>query len=163
MDDKVKDLVKTSLDKVKELSDADTIIGEPIKLDEVTIIPISKVSYGFAAGGSDLPSKTSSGLFGGGTGGGVTIQPIAFIVVANGDVKLLQINQDKSSTGAIVNLVPDLFDKVQGLFNKKKSDDEPIMGITPEIDTEGLNLSLDDEPEKNEKPKNTTGTTEFDF
>lgn len=159
MDDKVKDLVKTSLDKVKELSDADTIIGEPIKLDGVTIIPISKVSYGFAAGGSDLPSKTNSGLFGGGTGGGVTIQPIAFIVVANGDVKLLQINQDKSSTGAIVNLVPELFDKVQGLFNKKKSDDEP-MGITPEIDTEGLNLSLDDEPEK---PKKSTGTTEFDF
>ncbi len=159
MDDKVKDLVKTSLDKVKELSDADTIIGEPIKLDGVTIIPISKVSYGFAAGGSDLPSKTSSGLFGGGTGGGVTIQPIAFIVVANGDVKLLQINQDKSSTGAIVNLVPELFDKVQGLFNKKKPDDEP-MGITPEIDTEGLNLSLDDEPEK---PEKSTGTTEFDF
>lgn len=159
MDDKVKELVKTSLDKVKELSDADTIIGEPIKLDGVTIIPISKVSYGFAAGGSDLPSKTNSGLFGGGTGGGVTIQPIAFIVVANGDVKLLQINQDKSSTGAIVNLVPELFDKVQGLFNKKKSDDEP-MGITPEIDTEGLNLSLDDEPEKTKK---STGTTEFDF
>ncbi len=159
MDDKVKELVKTSLDKVKELSDADTIIGEPIKLDGVTIIPISKVSYGFAAGGSDLPSKNNSGLFGGGTGGGVTIQPIAFIVVANGDVKLLQINQDKSSTGAIVNLVPELFDKVQGLFNKKKSDDEP-MRITPEIDTEGLNLSLDDEPEITKK---STGTTEFDF
>ena len=125
MDDKVKDLVRTSLDKVKELSDADTIIGDPIKLDGVTIIPVSKVSYGFAAGGSDLPSKSSSELFGGGTGGGVTIQPIAFIVVTNGDVKLLQINQDKSSTGAIVNLVPELFDKVQGLFSKKKADDEP--------------------------------------
>ena len=70
MDDKVKDLVRTSLDKVKELSDADTIIGDPIKLDGVTIIPVSKVSYGFAAGGSDLPSKSSSELFGGGTGGG---------------------------------------------------------------------------------------------
>ncbi len=161
MDDKVKDLVKTSLDKVKELSDADTIIGDPIKLDGVTIIPVSKVSYGFAAGGSDLPSKSSSELFGGGTGGGVTIQPIAFIVVANGDVKLLQINQDKSSTGAIVNLVPELFDKVQGLFSKKKSDDEPL-GVTPEINTEGLNLSLDDEPESN-NGKKTNGSSEFDF
>lgn len=161
MDDKVKDLVKTSLDKVKELSDADTIIGDPIKLDGVTIIPVSKVSYGFAAGGSDLPSKSSSELFGGGTGGGVTIQPIAFIVVANGDVKLLQINQDKSSTGAIVNLVPELFDKVQGLFNKKKSDDEPL-GVTPEINTEGLNLSLDDEPEAN-NGKKPNGSSEFDF
>ncbi|MGN0604301.1 MAG: GerW family sporulation protein [Oscillospiraceae bacterium] len=161
MDDKVKDLVKTSLDKVKELSDADTIIGDPIKLDGVTIIPVSKVSYGFAAGGSDLPSKSSSELFGGGTGGGVTIQPIAFIVVANGDVKLLQINQDKSSTGAIVNLVPELFDKVQGLFSKKKSDDEPL-GVTPEINTEGLNLSLDDEPESN-NGKKPNGSSEFDF
>lgn len=160
MDDKVKDLVRTSLDKVKELSDADTIIGDPIKLDGVTIIPVSKVSYGFAAGGSDLPSKSGSELFGGGTGGGVTIQPIAFIVVANGDVKLLQINQDKSSAGAIVNLVPELFDKVQGLFSKKKVDDEPL-GVTPDIDTEGLNLSLDDEPETTNKKPNSS--SEFDF
>lgn len=162
MDDKVKDLVRTSLDKVKELSDADTIIGDPIKLDGVTIIPVSKVSYGFAAGGSDLPSKSSSELFGGGTGGGVTIQPIAFIVVANGDVKLLQINQDKSSTGAIVNLVPELFDKVQGLFSKKKADDEPL-GVTPDINTEGLNLSLDDEPETSDNSKKTNSSSEFDF
>lgn len=161
MDDKVKDLVRTSLDKVKELSDADTIIGDPIKLDGVTIIPVSKVSYGFAAGGSDLPSKSSSELFGGGTGGGVTIQPIAFIVVANDDVKLLQINQDKSSTGAIVNLVPELFDKVQGLFSKKKADDEPL-GVTPDINTEGLNLSLDDEPETNTSKKSSS-SSEFDF
>lgn len=162
MDDKVKDLVRTSLDKVKELSDADTIIGDPIKLDGVTIIPVSKVSYGFAAGGSDLPSKSSSELFGGGTGGGVTIQPIAFIVVANGDVKLLQINQDKSSTGAIVNLVPELFDKVQGLFSKKKADDEPL-GVTPDINTEGLNLSLDDEPETSDNSKKSKSSSEFDF
>lgn len=162
MDDKVKDLVRTSLDKVKELSDADTIIGDPIKLDGVTIIPVSKVSYGFAAGGSDLPSKSSSELFGGGTGGGVTIQPIAFIVVANGDVKLLQINQDKSSTGAIVNLVPELFDKVQGLFSKKKTDDEPL-GVTPDINTEGLNLSLDDEPETSDNSKKSNSSSEFDF
>lgn len=162
MDDKVKDLVRTSLDKVKELSDADTIIGDPIKLDGVTIIPVSKVSYGFAAGGSDLPSKSSGELFGGGTGGGVTIQPIAFIVVANGDVKLLQINQDKSSTGAIVNLVPELFDKVQGLFSKKKADDEPL-GVTPDINTEGLNLSLDDEPETSDNSKKSNSSSEFDF
>lgn len=162
MDDKVKDLVRTSLDKVKELSDADTIIGDPIKLDGVTIIPVSKVSYGFAAGGSDLPSKSSSELFGGGTGGGVTIQPIAFIVVTNGDVKLLQINQDKSSTSAIVNLVPELFDKVQGLFSKKKADDEPL-GVTPDINTEGLNLSLDDEPETSDNSKKSNSSSEFDF
>ena len=121
MEDKVKDLVGTAMSKIKELSDAATIIGDAIKIDgNITIIPVSKVSYGFAAGGSDLPSKTSTGLFGGGSGGGVTIQPLAFIVVANGEVKLLQINQDKSSAGAIVNMVPELFDKVQSLFSKDK-------------------------------------------
>lgn len=124
MDDKVKDLVNSAMGKIKELSDVDTIIGDPIKIDgDITIIPISKVSYGFAAGGSDLPSKTSTGLFGGGTGGGVTIQPIAFIVVAHGDVKLLQLNQDKSSAGAIVNMIPEIFDKVQGMISKDKKKD----------------------------------------
>lgn len=128
MEDKVKDLVSTAMGKIKELSDADTIIGDPIKLDgNVTIIPVSKVSYGFAAGGSDLPSKSSSGLFGGASGGGVSIQPIAFIAVSDGDVKLLQLNQDKSATSSIVNVVPELFDKIQALFSKddkknKKSD-----------------------------------------
>lgn len=126
MDDKVKDLVGTAMNKIKELSDADTIIGDAIKIDgNITIIPVSKVSYGFAAGGSDLPSKNGSELFGGGTGGGITILPLAFIVVANGDVKLLQLNQDKSSAGAVVNMVPELFDKIQGLFGKDKKKDKP--------------------------------------
>ena len=69
MDTKVKDLVSTAIGKIHELSDADTIIGDPIKAgDDITIIPVSKVSYGFAAGGSDLPSKNDKELFGGGQG-----------------------------------------------------------------------------------------------
>ena len=127
MDDKVKDLVNTAMGYMKELSDADTIIGDPIKLDgDITIIPVSKVSYGFAAGGSDLPSKTNAALFGGGSGGGVTVQPIAFIVIANGDVKLLQINQDKSSAGAVVNMIPQIFDKVQAMVSKDKKPEEQV-------------------------------------
>ena len=127
MDDKVKDLVNTAMGNMKELSDADTIIGDPIKLDgDITIIPVSKVSYGFAAGGSDLPSKTNAALFGGGSGGGVTVQPIAFIVIANGDVKLLQINQDKSSAGAVVNMIPQIFDKVQAMVSKDKKPEEQV-------------------------------------
>lgn len=137
MDDKVKDLVNTAMGKIKELSDADTIIGDPIKVDgDITIIPISKVSYGFAAGGSDLPSKTSTGLFGGGTGGGITIQPLAFIVVAHGDVKLLQLNQDKSSTGAIVNMIPEIFDKVQGMISKDKKKETAQPEAAPDITIE---------------------------
>ncbi|MCL2053440.1 MAG: GerW family sporulation protein [Oscillospiraceae bacterium] len=123
METKVKDLVQSAISKVRELSDADTIIGKPIKVDDsITIIPVSKVSYGFAAGGSDLPSKSNNELFGGGSGAGVTIQPIAFLVIGNGDVQLMQISSDSSAAGAIVNLVPDLISKVQSLFTKKKDD-----------------------------------------
>ena len=70
MDTKVKDLVSSAIGKIHELSDADTVIGNPIKIDGgITIIPVSKVSYGFAAGGSDLPSKKEKQFFGGGRGG----------------------------------------------------------------------------------------------
>ena len=74
MDTKVKDLIASSIGKIHELSDADTIIGDPIKVDgNITIIPVSKISYGFAAGGSDLPSKNDKELFGGGSGAGMSI------------------------------------------------------------------------------------------
>ena len=121
MDTKVKDLVSSAIGKIHELSDADTIIGDPIKVDEnITIIPVSKISYGFAAGGSDLPSKNDKELFGGGSGAGVSIQPLAFIVIANGDVKLLELGSGNSPANAIVNAVPELFTKIQTMFSKKK-------------------------------------------
>ncbi len=123
MDTKVKDLVATAIGKIHELSDADTIIGNPIKADgDITIIPVSKVSYGFAAGGSDLPSKNDKAMFGGGSGGGVSIQPIAFIVIANGEVKLLELGTGNSSANAIISAVPDLISKVQTMFSKNKKD-----------------------------------------
>ena len=72
----VSDLLGISMEKIKEMADVNAIIGDPIKLDDgTTIIPISKVSYGFASGGSDLPSKYDKNLFGGGAGAGVSIKP----------------------------------------------------------------------------------------
>ena len=121
MDTKVKDLIASSIGKIHELSDADTIIGEPIKIDgNITIIPVSKISYGFAAGGSDLPSKNDKELFGGGSGAGMSIHPLAFIVINNGEVKLLELGSGNSSANAIVSAVPELITKIQGMFSKKK-------------------------------------------
>ncbi len=121
MDTKVKDLIASSIGKIHELSDADTIIGEPIKVDEnITIIPVSKISYGFAAGGSDLPSKSDKELFGGGSGAGMSIQPLAFIVINNGEIKLLELGSGNSPANAIVSAVPELITKIQGMFSKKK-------------------------------------------
>lgn len=140
MDTKVKDLVSSAIGKIHELSDADTIIGDPIKIDgNVTIIPVSKVSYGFAAGGSDLPSKNDKELFGGGSGCGVSIQPIAFIAVSNGEVKLLELGSGSSPANAIISAVPDLITKVQSMFSKKKDGEEDEAADAPEIEKADIN------------------------
>jgi len=137
MDTKVKDLIASSIGKIHELSDADTIIGEPIKIDgNITIIPVSKISYGFAAGGSDLPSKNEKELFGGGSGAGMSIQPLAFIVINNGDVKLLELGSGNSPANAIVSAVPDLITKIQGMFSKKK-DGETTTDATSDTSESG--------------------------
>ncbi len=120
----IKDLMGVSMEKIKEMVDVNTIIGTPIQSpDGTVIIPVSKVSFGFASGGSDLPTKNTNDLFGGGAGAGVSIQPLAFIVVSNGDVKLLQMSVDAKLPNAIVNLVPEVFDKVQGLLDKGKKEE----------------------------------------
>lgn len=133
MDTKVKDLITSAFGKIHEMSDASTIMGEPLKLEGgITIIPVSKVSYGFAGGGSDLPSKTDKELFGGGTGAGISITPIGFLVVNKGEVQLMQINQDKSPSAAIVNMVPDVINKVTAMFKKDK--DSAENGETDDIE-----------------------------
>ena len=88
----IHDLMGVTMEKIRDMVDVQTIIGDPIvAAPGITIIPISKVSYGFASGGSDLPAKNNpKDLFGGGAGAGVSIQPVGFLVVQDGDVKLLQ-------------------------------------------------------------------------
>ncbi|MGN0654732.1 MAG: GerW family sporulation protein [Oscillospiraceae bacterium] len=120
-DHPISELMGISMDKIKEMVDVNTIIGNPIQSPDGTIIiPVSKVSFGFASGGSDLPTKNQNELFGGASGAGVSIQPLAFIVVSNGDVKLLQMSVDAKLPNAIVNLVPEVFDKVSNLIDKNK-------------------------------------------
>lgn len=91
--------------------------------DGTMILPVSKVSFGFASGGSDFPSKTPKELFGGGSGAGVSISPIAFLIVSNGGVKLLQLaSQENNVTDRIINALPEVLDKLQEMFKKEKSD-----------------------------------------
>ena len=126
-ENKVNNLLGVSMDKIKEMVDVNTVIGDPITApDGTTVIPVSRVSYGFAGGGSDLPSKAQpeKGLFAGGSGAGITIQPIAFLVISNGNVRILQIEPYVSSVDRVVASVPDVVDKIAGLFNKDKKDKE---------------------------------------
>ena len=125
-DQSAEKILASTIEKVRDLVDVSTIIGEPIKVDDdVTIIPVSKVTYGFASGGSDFPSKSNVELFGGAGGAGVTINPVAFLVINKGEVSLKHITAADNAAERAVNLVPEMFDKVTNLMNKnKKSDDE---------------------------------------
>lgn len=118
-------ILASTIEKIRDLVDTSTIIGEPIKTDDnVTIIPVSKVTYGFASGGSDFPSKNNNELFGGGGGAGVTITPVAFLVVNDGEVTLKHITAYDNAAERVVNLVPEMFDKVTGLVNKVKKENK---------------------------------------
>lgn len=120
-------ILATTIDKIRDLVDTSTIIGEPIKTGtDVTIIPVSKVTYGFASGGSDFPTKNNNELFGGGGGAGVTITPVAFLVINNSEVSLKHITAYDNAAERVVNLVPEMFDKVTGLMDKVKKDNTPV-------------------------------------
>ncbi len=110
----------SALNSLRSLVDVNTIIGDPITVaDGVVILPVSKVSFGYASGGSDLPAKTTD-LFGGATGGGVTIQPLAFLVITKDGVELLQLQTAENTGDRIVNAVPGLVDKLLSLVKKDK-------------------------------------------
>lgn len=131
MEHPIGSLMDTTMNKIKEMVDVNTIVGEPIvSPDGTLIIPVSKVSYGFASGGSDLPTKKENkDCFGGGSGAGVTIQPVAFLTVYKGDVKLIPVEKYDGTTDRLVSMIPEVFDKVKDVFKKEdkktadKSDD----------------------------------------
>ncbi len=115
----IESIMSVTLENLKAMVDADTIIGTPIYAGEVTLIPVSKVSFGLATGGSDLPSKNQAKVFGGGGGAGVTVTPIAFISVCGTHVKMLQVNATLTTADKIIEQVPELIDKVREMFEKK--------------------------------------------
>lgn len=126
----INDLMSTTMQKIREMVDVNTIVGDPITAgDDITLIPVSKLSFGFAAGGSDFISKNqkadSNNAFGGGSGAGVNISPVAFLIVKGESVKVLPIAVPAGSTvDRIVELMPDLVDKVTEFFEKRKGKDK---------------------------------------
>lgn len=126
-------ILSSTIEKIRELVDTKTIIGEAIYADGgITIIPVSKVTYGFASGGADFPSKNPKELFGGGGGAGVTITPVAFLVISDGEVTLKHITAYDNAAERVVNLVPEMFDKVTSLVKKAKKDEAPASEETAE-------------------------------
>ena len=116
-------ILSATIEKIRDLVDTSTIIGEPSHAEGgTTIIPVSKVTYGFASGGADCPTKKPQELIGGGGGAGVTITPVAFLVISDGEVTLKHITAYDNAAERVVNLVPEMFDKVTSLMNKSKKD-----------------------------------------
>ncbi len=119
----ISEILEQSLTKLKQLVDVNTIIGDPIATpDGTTIIPVSKVTFGFATGGSELPTSKPTMPFGGGSGGGVTIAPLAFLVISGGNVQLLQMQTADNTADRVVNMVPGVIDKVSGMISQKKAE-----------------------------------------
>ncbi len=114
-------LLNVSLENIKGLVDSNSIIGSPITTpDGTTIIPVSKVSFGFASGGSDFPTTSPKDMFGGGSGGGVTISPVAFLVIKGESVRMIQVADKNSISERLANMVPDAIDTVSSLIGGKK-------------------------------------------
>lgn len=122
----INEVMSTTLAKLKEMIDVDTIVGKPIETgDGTTLIPVSQLSLGFASGGTEFAPKNAktedSQNFGGGSGAGVKIEPMAFLVVKNGTVRLLPMGAPPMTTlDRVVDMVPEVVDKVTDFIDKRK-------------------------------------------
>ncbi len=118
------DLMRSAMEKVREMADTNAIVGQPITTpDGVTLIPISRVSLGFGCGGGDY-GKTQPKGFGGGSGAGVNIAPVAFLVIKDGVTRVLPVAVPPVSTvDRVVEMVPDVLDRVEKFFDRKEDKD----------------------------------------
>ena len=117
----IQGLMGVTIEKIRDMVDTSTIIGDPIHVDDTTtIIPVSRVTFGFASGGSDVAPQSSKQMFGGGTGAGVSVTPVAFLVVSNGNVRTVQLVEKVSAVDNVIASLPELVDKVAALIKKEK-------------------------------------------
>lgn len=121
----IEGLMKTAMENIKEMVDVNTVVGDPVESpDGTVIIPISRVSCGFAAGGGEFEAVVGDGktqeqspFFGGGSGGGVSVQPVGFLVVGNGSVRLLPVDNN-AIADRIIDMAPQLISQIQSMFGR---------------------------------------------
>ncbi|MBD5143806.1 MAG: sporulation protein YtfJ [Oscillospiraceae bacterium] len=118
----INEFVGTSMDKIRSLIDSDTMMGNPITCgDGTTVIPVSKISVGFASGGSDIPTRTSKEYFAGGAGGGISVKPVGFLVIKDEQVRLMQMTMEADKTNVFMEKVPEIIDKISDIVSKGKN------------------------------------------
>ncbi|GGG05737.1 GerW family sporulation protein [Paenibacillus aceti] len=148
----IQGLMQTAMENIKEMVDVNTIVGEAVQTsDGSVILPISRVGFGFAAGGSDFcidddddheksTSSSSSGAsgktrpFGGGSGGGVSINPIAFLVVGNQGVHIVPLDNQTHLAEKMIDTLPNVIDKIQAMLPKRQEDTTPTPPPTTEVE-----------------------------
>ena len=128
----VSDLMSNTMEKIREMMDANTIVGKPIEIGGVTVVPVCKISIGYASGGTDFAQKNQKtnkdNSFGGGAGMGVNVTPISFLVINEGNVRIIAAEQPASNTvDKVIDLVPNVVDKVSTMMDKKKSEEPEIV------------------------------------
>ncbi len=124
----ISSIMDTTMEKLRTVVDSDTIIGKPIEVGGITIIPVSKVSFGLASGGSEFPSKnTNAKMFGGGGGAGASVTPVCFIVVKGNEVRVLSASETASPIEKAIDAVPTVIEKISALFKKDKSDSDELI------------------------------------
>ena len=173
----IEGLMLTTMNSIQDMVDVNTIIGEPIETsNNVVIIPISKVSFGFAAGGSEFNEETIDEYikkekeeqvqyklpFGGGTGAGVSINPVAFLVIQEGSVKLLPVNHS-SAIERLLDYVPDLFEKANDMMKKNDNLKKEIENkVTEKVDKEIKKQEKEKSKKEKKEPKEET-VYEFEY
>ena len=196
----IEGLMLTAMNSIQDMIDVNTIIGDPIEAsNNIVIIPISKVSFGFVAGGSEFKGETVDEYtkkekeeaiqyrlpFGGGSGAGVTISPIAFLVIQGNNVKLMPVNHT-SCLDKLLNYMPDLMEKVSSMMNNRmkekkeetqkilkemqskhdksmKKQEEDKKAIEEKIEKEVQKVKKKKEPEKEEKIEEHEDDTTYEF
>ena len=134
----IQGLMGVTMDKIREMVDSNTIVGSPISVEGgTTIIPISKVTFGFASAGTDVGANSAKDMFGGGSGAGVSVTPIAFLVIKDGNVRTVQLSEYVTSVDRAIGMIPELVDKISALIKKEKPEqpekaDEPSANATKE-------------------------------
>ncbi|MCI8411696.1 MAG: sporulation protein YtfJ [Clostridia bacterium] len=174
----IEGLMITAMNSIKDMVDVNTIIGEPIETsNNIVIIPISKVSFGFASGGSEFKGETIDEYtkrdkeeqvqyrlpFGGGSGAGVTINPIAFLVIQSNNVKLMPVNHT-SSLDKLLDYMPDLIEKTNNMMNRhmqnKKEETQKILKEMQKKHDRNMKKQQDDKKEIEDKIEKETNKIE---
>ncbi len=119
------DLIKDSVESLKGMVDVSNVVGEAVKTEDGTlVIPVTQISCGFGAGGSDIPSKNGGSGFGGGCGGGVKVSPVSFLVISGEKIRLIPANVGTTTVDKVLDLVPEMVDKVNNIFLNHKAKKE---------------------------------------